>query len=182
MVRMHSAEMEDINEAGAGDIFALFGVDCASGETFCDLTVKYQMTEMHVPDPVMSLSIKPKRVDDLDSFLRALARFQREDPTFTVNHNQENEEIIISGMGELHLFVYCERIKREYDVDCIVGNPTVNYREAIGESYKFEYLHKKQSGGAGQYARVIGRVEPMNEDITAEDANMNNQFENATEG
>ena len=87
MVRMHSAEMEDINEAGAGDIFALFGVDCASGESFCDQSVKFQMTEMHVPDPVMSLTIKPKRVEDLDSFLRALTRFQREDPTFTVNHN-----------------------------------------------------------------------------------------------
>lgn len=143
MVRMHSAEMEDINEAGAGDIFALFGVDCASGETFCDIDVKYQMTEMHVPDSVMSLTIKPKRIEDLDSFLKALARFQREDPTFTVNHNQENEEIIISGMGELHLFVYCERIKREYDVDIHIGNPTVNYRESISSRAEFTYLHKK---------------------------------------
>jgi len=75
MVRMHSADMEDINEVGAGDIFALFGVDCASGETFCDIDVKYQMTEMHVPDSVMSLTIKPKRIEDLDSFLKALARF-----------------------------------------------------------------------------------------------------------
>jgi elongation factor G len=132
MVRMHSADMEDINEAGAGDIFALFGVDCASGETFCDTDVKLTMTEMHVPDPVMSLTVKPKKVDDLDNFLKALSRFVREDPTFTVNHNQESEEIIISGMGELHLFVYCERIKREYDVDIVIGNPTVNYRESIG--------------------------------------------------
>ena len=176
MVRMHSADMEDISEAGAGDIFALFGVDCASGETFCDTDVKYQMTEMHVPDSVMSLTIKPKRIEDLDAFLKALARFQREDPTFTVNHNQENEEIIISGMGELHLFVYCERIKREYDVDIVVGNPTVNYRESISGRAEFTYLHKKQSGGAGQYAKVIGYVEPINEDITDEDANMQNVF------
>ena len=143
MVRMHSADMEDINECGAGDIFALFGVDCASGETFCDADVKYQMSEMHVPDPVMSLTIKPKKIEDLDSFLKALNRFQREDPTFTVNHNQENEEIIISGMGELHLFVYCERIKREYDVDINIGNPTVNYRESIGSKAEFNFLHKK---------------------------------------
>jgi elongation factor G len=132
MVRMHSADMVDINEAGAGDIFALFGVDCASGETFCDQDVNFKMTEMHVPDPVMSLTVKPKKVADLDSFLKALNRFQREDPTFTVQHNQESEEIIISGMGELHLFVYCERIKREYDVEIVIGNPTVNYRETIG--------------------------------------------------
>ena len=131
MVRMHSADMEDINECGAGDIFALFGVDCASGETFCDTDAKFQMSEMHVPDPVMSLTIKPKKIADLDSFLKALKRFVREDPTFTVNHNMESEEIIISGMGELHLFVYCERIKREYDVEIVVGNPTVNYRESI---------------------------------------------------
>jgi elongation factor G len=143
MVRMHSAEMVDISEAGAGDIFALFGVDCASGETFCDADVNFKMTEMHVPDPVMSLTIKPKKVADLDNFLKALNRFTREDPTFTVNHNMESEEIIISGMGELHLFVYCERMKREYDVDLNIGNPTVNYRETIGSKAQFTYLHKK---------------------------------------
>ena len=182
MVRMHSNEMEDINECGAGDIFALFGVDCASGETFCDPDVRMQMTEMHVPDPVMSLTVKPKKVQDLDAFLKALNRFQREDPTFTVNHNQESEEIIISGMGELHLFVYCERIRREYDVDIVIGNPTVNYRESVGAKAMFNYLHKKQSGGAGQYAKVIGYVEPINEDITAPDAVLGNVFQNATEG
>lgn len=94
----------------------------------------------------------------------------------------ESEEIIISGMGELHLFVYCERMKREYDVELVIGNPTVNYRETVGSQGKFNYLHKKQSGGAGQYAKVIGYVEPINEDITDEDANMGNVFVNATEG
>lgn len=179
---MHSADMEDINEAGAGDIFALFGVDCASGETFCDSDVKFQMTEMFVPDPVMSLTVKPKKVADLDAFLKALNRFQREDPTFTVQHNMESEEIIVSGMGELHLQIYCERIKREYDVAIDVGNPTVNYRESVGGKKTFNYLHKKQSGGAGQYARVIGYIEPINEDITEPDAEMGNIFVNATEG
>lgn len=143
MVRMNADKMEDISDAGAGDFFAFFGVDCASGETFCDISCKYAMTSMHVPEPVMSLTIKPKRQTDLDTFLKALNRFQREDPTFTVKQNEESEEIIISGMGELHLFIYCERMKREYDVDLIVGNPTVNYRETISAKASFNYLHKK---------------------------------------
>lgn len=182
MVRMHSAQMEDISEAGAGDIFALFGVDCASGESFCDSNVSFTMTPMHVPEPVMSLTVKPKKNDQLDTFLKALNRFQREDPTFVVKVNSESEEIIISGMGELHLFVYCERMKREYDVDLIVGNPTVNYRETIGAKYKFNYLHKKQSGGAGQYARVIGYIEPTDPDKKGADADLSCQFVNATTG
>ncbi len=114
-------------------------------------------------------------------FLKALARFQREDPTFLVKQNEESEEIIISGMGELHLFVYCERMKREYDIDLIVGNPTVNYRETISEKASFNYLHKKQSGGAGQYARVIGYMEPINETMDAK-ADLSTVFEDATVG
>jgi len=158
---MHSNEMQDISEAGAGDIFAIFGVDCASGETFCDQTINWTMQSMHVPEPVMSLTIKPKKAIHLEAFLKALNRFQREDPTFVVKQNLESEEIIISGMGELHLFIYCERMKREYDIDLAIGNPTVNYRETIGSKVKFNFLHKKQSGGAGQYARVIGYIEPI---------------------
>lgn len=182
MVRMHSADMEDVSEIGSGDIFALFGVDCASGETFCDLNTHLNMTPMHVPEPVMSLTIKPKKQDQLDMFLKALARFQREDPTFLVKQNEESEEIIISGMGELHLFVYCERMKREYDIDLIVGNPTVNYRESIDMKAAFNYLHKKQSGGAGQYAKVIGYMEPINESIDDPNADLSNVFEDATTG
>ena len=182
MVRMHSADMEEISEVGSGDIFALFGVDCASGETFCDLNTNLNMTSMHVPEPVMSLTIKPKKQDQLDLFLKALARFQREDPTFLVKQNEESEEIIISGMGELHLFVYCERMKREYDIDLIVGNPTVNYRESIAEKASFNYLHKKQSGGAGQYARVVGYMEPINDSIDDPSADLSTVFEDATIG
>jgi elongation factor G len=141
------------------------------------------MTNMHVPDPVMSIAIKPKKQDQLDLFLKALNRFQREDPTFIMQQNEESEEIIISGMGELHLFVYCERMKREYDIDLIVGNPTVNYRETVGSRAEFNYLHKKQSGGAGQYARVVGYIEPLNEGgVTEEGADMSCQFEDATVG
>ena len=182
MVRMHSAQMEDISEAGAGDIFALFGVDCASGESFCAINSNFTMTPMHVPEPVMSLTVKPKKNDQLDNFLKALTRFQREDPTFVVKHNHESEEIIISGMGELHLFVYCERMRREYSIDLIVGNPTVNYRESIGQKANFNYLHKKQSGGAGQYARVIGYLEPTDTENTGQGADLSCQFVDATQG
>jgi elongation factor G len=182
MVRMHSNNMEDINEAGAGDIFAIFGVDCASGETFCDQTINWTMQEMHVPEPVMSITVKPKKSDQLEIFLKALNRFQREDPTFIVKQNLESEEIIISGMGELHLFIYCERMKREYDIDLAVGNPTVNYRESVSQKATFNFLHKKQSGGAGQFARVIGYIEPINADLSSSDADLSCQFIDKTEG
>lgn len=181
MVRMHSNSMEDINEAGPGDIFAMFGVDCASGETFTT-GPKLTMTSMHVPDPVMSLTIKPKDKNDLNKFMNALRRFEREDPTFRVDQNPESEEIIISGMGELHLFIYSERLKREYNVAVIVGNPTVNYRETVTEKYEFNYLHKKQTGGAGQYAKIIGYVEPTVPDITDPDADTKNIFKDDTKG
>lgn len=137
---------------------------------------------MHVPDPVMSLTIKPKKQDHLDAFLKALNRFQREDPTFVVKQNMESEEIIISGMGELHLFIYCERMKREYDIDLAVGNPTVNYRETISQKTKFNFLHKKQSGGAGQFARVIGYIEPTLQEEGQSEADLTCQFVDATEG
>ena len=116
---------------------------------------------MFVPNPVMSLTIKPSKPEGSAKLQKALKKFQREDPTFTVNVDKETEEIIISGMGELHLQIYVERIKREFEVDVIVGHPGVNYRETVTAKSQFDYLHKKQSGGAGQYARVIGYIEPI---------------------
>lgn len=116
---------------------------------------------MHVPSPVMSLTIKPLKQDGAAKFQKALTKFQREDPTFKVNVDKETEEIIISGMGELHLQIYVERIKREFGVEVKTGNPGVNYRETITKKANFDYLHKKQTGGAGQYARVIGYIEPI---------------------
>ncbi len=135
-----------------------------------------------MPEPVMSLTIKPKKQAQLEVFLKALNRFQREDPTFVVKQNAESEEIIISGMGELHLFIYCERMKREYDIDLQVGNPTVNYRETIMNKASFNYLHKKQSGGAGQYAKVVGYIEPASQDFNSEDSDLTCQFVDKTEG
>ncbi|CAD7696459.1 unnamed protein product [Ostreobium quekettii] len=163
LVKMHSDELEDIAEASAGDIVAMFGVECASGDTFTDGSVRYAMTSIRVPDPVMSLAIIPKSSLVTAAFSKALQRFMKEDPTFKVALNAETGETLISGMGELHLDVYVERLRREYKVDCDIGKPKVNYREAITQRGEFDYLHKKQSGGSGQYGRVIGYIEPLPE-------------------
>lgn len=165
LVRMHSDEMEDISEASAGDICALFGIDCASGDTFIsEGAPKYTMESIHVPDPVISLSIRPKHKNDLDNFSKGINRFQREDPTFKVHYEEESKETIISGMGELHLEIYAERLKSEYNCPCITGKPKVAFRETITTPIKFDYLHKKQSGGAGQYGRIIGNLTPLTND------------------
>ncbi len=160
IVRMHSNDMEDVQEIGAGEICAVFGVDCASGDTFTDGTLGYSMTSMFVPEPVISLSIKPKNTKDTANFSKAMNRFQREDPTFRVHVEPESQETIISGMGELHLDIYVERMRREYKVDCETGQPQVAYRETITEHVEFDHLLKKQTGGAGDYARVAGYMEP----------------------
>ncbi|KAI5080805.1 hypothetical protein GOP47_0003988 [Adiantum capillus-veneris] len=164
LVRMHADDMEDIQEAGAGEIVAVFGIDCASGDTFTDGSVKYTMTSMNVPEPVMSLAITPASRDATANFSKALNRFQREDPTFRVSLDQESGQTIISGMGELHLDIYVERMRREYKVESTVGKPQVNFRETITQRAEFDYLHKKQSGGQGQFGRVIGYIEPLPED------------------
>ena len=160
IVRMHSNELEDVMEIGAGEICAVFGIDCASGDTFTDGTLGYTMTSMFVPEPVISLSIKPKQTKDGTNFSKAMARFQREDPTFRVHVDAESQETIISGMGELHLDIYVERMRREYNVDCVTGQPQVAYRETITQRVPFDHLLKKQTGGAGDYARVMGFMEP----------------------
>ena len=166
IVRMHSDEMEEIHEVQCGEIFAIFGVDCYSGETFSADEKIITLERMHVPESVMSLSIKPTKTDYITKFLKAITRFQKEDPTFRIDRNEETEEMIMSGMGELHLQVYAERIRREYDIDVEVGTPQVNYRESIVEAGDFNYQHKKQSGGSGQYAKVIGRIEPTIRDFS----------------
>ncbi|KIV94198.1 elongation factor G, mitochondrial [Exophiala mesophila] len=160
IVRMHSNEMEEVTEVGAGEICAVFGVDCASGDTFTDGQLGYTMTSMYVPEPVISLSIKPKANKDLPNFSKAMNRFQREDPTFRVHFDAENDQTIISGMGELHLEVYVERMRREYKVDCETGPPQVAYRETITKRVDFDHTLKKQTGGAGDFARVVGWLEP----------------------
>ncbi len=160
IVRMHSNEMEDVQEIGAGEICAVFGIECASGDTFTDGQLGYSMTSMFVPEPVISLSIKPKDNKDLPNFSKAMARFQREDPTFRVHVDIESSETIISGMGELHLDIYVERMRREYKVACETGQPQVAWRETLTQRVDFDHTLKKQTGGAGDFARVVGYLEP----------------------
>lgn len=162
LVRMHSNDMEDVDEVGAGEICATFGIDCASGDTFIGHNSEQQiaMSSMFVPEAVISLSILPKSKDN-GQFSKAMNRFQKEDPTFRVKYDPESKETIISGMGELHLEIYVERMKREYGVECITGKPQVSYREAITAPTTFDYTHKKQSGGSGQYGRVMGEMTPL---------------------
>ena len=164
LVRMHADKMNEINSAGAGDIVATFGLEASSGDTFTDGSIRYTMTSMHVPDPVISFAVAPKDKIGTTNFSKALNRFTKEDPTFRVNLDEESGQTIISGMGELHLEVYMERIKREYNCEVVAGKPQVAYRETITKSTPFEYQHKKQTGGAGQYAKICGIMEPLPSD------------------
>jgi elongation factor G len=161
IVRMHSNEMNDVAEATAGDIVALFGVDCASGDTFTDGRLSVTMTSMHVPDAVISLAVAPKERTGQANFSKALNRFTREDPTFRVHRDEESAQTIISGMGELHLEIYIERMRREYACEVVAGKPQVAYRETITQRGDFAYTHKKQTGGSGQFGRVCGYLEPL---------------------
>ena len=161
IVRLHSDEMEDIEEASAGDIVALFGVDCASGDTFTDGKINVTMASMYVPNAVISLAIAPKDKAAQTNFSKALNKFTKEDPTFRVSRDEESGETIIAGMGELHLEIYVERMKREFNCETIVGKPQVNFREALTQRAEINYTHKKQSGGSGQFARIVGYMEPL---------------------
>jgi elongation factor G len=161
LVRMHANEMGEIQSAEAGDIVALFGIDCATGTTFTDGTLEVNMTSMHVPNAVIDLVIEAKNRDHLANLSKALNRFTKEDPTFRVKLDEESGQTIVSGMGELHLEVYIERMKREYGVELTTGRPQVAYRETINQRADFNYTHKKQTGGSGQYAKVAGYIEPI---------------------
>jgi elongation factor G len=163
LVRMHADEMADILQAETGDIVALFGIDCASGDTFTSDKIRLAMTSMYVPPPVIHLTVKPKDKKAQANMGKALQRFTKEDPTFHARVDEESGETVVSGMGELHLDVYVERMKREYGAEVETGAPQVAYREAITRKAEFNYLHKKQTGGSGQYGKVGGYVEPYPE-------------------
>jgi elongation factor G len=169
LVRMHSDDKEEITEAGAGDICAIFGVDCNSGDTFTDGTVNYAMTSMFVPSPVISVAIKAKDSGAEINMSKALNRFTKEDPTFKCWVDPESAETIIAGMGELHLEVYIERMKREYKAEVVTSPPQVAYRETITKKTEFSYTHKKQTGGSGQYGKVGGYAEPFDGDFEFSD-------------
>jgi elongation factor G len=163
LVRMHSNEMEDIDESNPGDIVALFGIDCRSGDTFTDGEIRMSMTSMFIPEPVIHLTITAKDSKSTQNLSKALQRFTKEDPTFRVHTDPETNETIISGMGELHLEVYVERMRREYKVEVETSPPRVAYRETFTQRADFAYTHKKQTGGSGQFGRVAGFVEPNSE-------------------
>jgi len=165
LVRMHSDDMEDITEVQAGQICAIFGVDCNSGDTFTDGSVDWTMTSMFVPKPVISVAIKPKDSAAETNMSKALRRFSKEDPTFNVYVDPESNETIIAGMGELHLDVYIERMRREYKAEVVTSPPQVAYRETISQRADFNYTHKKQTGGSGQYGKVAGYMEPIEGDF-----------------
>ncbi|XP_044770982.1 elongation factor G, mitochondrial isoform X2 [Neomonachus schauinslandi] len=162
LVRLHADMMEDVEEVYAGDICALFGIDCASGDTFTNKNSSgLSMESIHVPDPVISIAMKPSNKNDLEKFSKGIGRFTREDPTFKVHFDTESKETIVSGMGELHLEIYAQRMEREYGCPCVTGKPKVAFRETITAPVPFEFTHKKQSGGAGQFGKVIGVLEPL---------------------
>ncbi|BAY77714.1 translation elongation factor G [Nostoc linckia NIES-25] len=168
LVRMHANKREEVKVAVAGDIVALLGVDCASGDTLCTGETLMSLERMYVPEPVITLAITPKKQEDSDRLSKALNRFQREDPTFRLSIDPESGATLISGMGELHLEIYLERIQREYNAEVFVGTPAVAYRETIGQKATFDYRFKKQSGGPGMYAHIIGWIEPTDEPFVFE--------------
>lgn len=174
IVKLHADEMEDVEGSGPGDIVALFGIDCNSGDTLTDPKLSVHMGSIHVPEPVISLSVKAKDQKSQVALSKALGRFSKEDPTFKTFVDSETKETIISGMGELHLEVYVERIRREYGAEITTGYPQVAYRETISKKAFFDYTHKKQTGGAGQYGKVVGYIEPLDEGSFA--------FENQVKG
>ena len=179
LVRMHSNDREDVDQAFAGDIIAMVGVECASGDTYCDEGINITMEKMFVPEPVIELAIKPAKQEDMVKVSKALNRFMKEDPTFRVSVDKESNETRIAGMGELHLEIYVERMKREYKANVIVGQPKVNYREAPTQKADFDYKHKKQTGGSGQYGHVVGTLYVNEAPKSEEDSH---EFVNGTVG
>lgn len=167
LVRMHADQREEVDQASAGDIVAVQGIDCASGDTYAAQYPYCTLENMHVPEPVIKMAVAPLGRDGADRLSKALQRFRREDPTFVVSTDEETGETLIAGMGELHLDIYIERIRREYSTEVEVGAPKVNYREAPTQKAAFDVRHKKQTGGSGQFAHIVGYMEPLPEDAEA---------------
>jgi len=158
IVRMHANRMEDIGDAEAGDIVALFGIDATQGELLTAPALDLSMQPMFVPEPVVVYAMSPKDKTMLDKMSRTLHRFSREDPTLRVTRSSESGETLVAGMGELHLEVYVERMREEHGVEVTLGSPQVAYRETPTKTVAFDVLHKKQDGGSGEYARIVGRL------------------------
>ena len=161
MLLMHSNNREDIKDAYAGDIVAIAGLkDTTTGDTLCDPSSPVILERMEFPDPVIEIAIEPKSKGDQEKLGVALARLAAEDPSFRVSSDEESGQTIIAGMGELHLDILVDRMKREFKVEANVGQPQVAYRETVGVAHEIDYTHKKQSGGSGQFARIKLQIEP----------------------
>lgn len=175
MLQMHANERTEIKSAVAGDIVALVGLkDTTTGETLCDRDNKVILEKMEFPTPVIKLSVEPKTKADQQKMGEALMKLAAEDPSFRFSRDEETGQTVIEGMGELHLEIIVDRMKREFSVDCNVGAPSVSYREAITQKAEVDYVHKKQSGGSGQYARVKIVFEPK--EFSDEDGSMDFEF------
>lgn len=162
MLLMHANHREEIKEARAGDIVALVGLkDTTTGDTLCGDNLKVILEKMDFPDPVIEIAVEPKTKADIEKMGLALNRLAMEDPSFRVTSNTETGQTVIKGMGELHLEIIVDRLKREFKVEANVGAPQVAYRETISKEYDCDYTHKKQSGGSGQFARVKIKFTPL---------------------
>jgi elongation factor G len=168
LVRIEVDKRQELESATVGEIVGLIGIDCASGDTLCSLETNLSLEKIFVPEPVMTVAITPKSQEDLERVTKALHRFTKEDPTLHISTDPESYQTLISGMGELHLDIYLERMKREYHAEVYVGEPAVAYRETITQPASFDYTLAKQTGGSGQYAQVIGRLEPCQEQFVFE--------------
>jgi len=173
---MHSNTREEIKEAKAGDIVALVGMkNVTTGDTLCDTSKPVILEKMEFPDPVIEVAVEPKTKADYEKMGQALGRLAQEDPSFRVATDEESGQTIIKGMGELHLEILVDRMKREFKVEADVGAPQVAYRETITKDVEVDYTHKKQSGGAGQFARVKMKFKPL-------DRNSGFKFNNSVVG
>ena len=176
---MHSNHQNPVDVIGAGDIGAGVGFkDIRTGDTLCDEDAPIVLESMDFPDPVIGIAVEPKTQKDLDKLSNGLAKLAEEDPTFTVKTDEQTGQTVISGMGELHLDIIIDRLKREFKVECNQGKPQVNYKEAITKTVNLREVYKKQSGGRGKFADIIVNVGPVDEDFKEGGL----QFENKVTG
>jgi elongation factor G len=181
MLQMHANDRTEIKSAVAGDIVALVGLkDTTTGETLCTKSKPVILEKMEFPEPVIKVAVEPKTKADQQKMSEALIRLAAEDPSFRFSRDEETGQTVIEGMGELHLEIIVDRMKREFNVECNVGAPQVSYREAITQAAEVDYTHKKQSGGSGQYARVKIQFEPKN--FSDEEGSMDFEFESDIKG
>merc|ERR1719223_2237850 len=182
MLEMNANDRTGIDEARAGDIIAVVGCkDTTTGETLCDPDSPVILEKMDFPEPVIKVSVEPKTKADQDKMTNALIKLAAEDPSFRFSRDEESGQTVIEGMGELHLEIICDRMMREFKVECQIGPPQVAYREAISKTATVEYTHKKQSGGSGQFAKIVVKFEPLDPD-SDEDATSGFIFDQEIKG